>query len=98
MVAFVSVLIAVLFAAAAWHFERSQRVGLRMSGMLLALAGIALVAFAVVNLLLVEEPVHVLPGTLGALMILVGAWRSHLATVSVERVLVPRRSEHPRGH
>ena len=54
--------------------------------------------FALANLLLVEEPVHALSGSLGTVMIIGGAWRLRRADFGVERVLRPPREEHPRGH
>lgn len=67
MAAFGSVLIALAFGWVTYALERSQRVNERVSGMMLTLSGLALMTFATVNLVLVEEPVHVLPGALGAL-------------------------------
>lgn len=98
MAAFGSVLVAIVFTWATWRLERTRRVTQRMSGLMLTLAGIALVTFALVNLLLVEEPVHVLAGSLGTVMILGGAWRLRRADFGVDRVLHPTRDEHPRGH
>lgn len=102
MAAFGSVLISLAFTWATWMLERSQRVTRRMSGLMLVLAGIAMVTFALANLLLVEEPVHALSGSLGAVMIVGGAWRLRQADFGVERVVrdpsVPPSDTHPRGH
>ena len=98
MAAFGSVLIALVFTWVTWRLERSRRVSPRMSGLMLSLAGVALVTFALANLLLVEEPVHALSGSLGTVMIIGGAWRLRRADFGVERVLRPPREEHPRGH
>lgn len=109
MAAFVSVLIALTFTSATWMLERTQRVTPRMSGLMLVLAGIALGTFALANLLLVEEPVHALSGSLATIMIVGGAWRLRRTDFGVERVehvlqepgalrSGARRPKHPRGH
>lgn len=98
MAAFASILVALGVAALTVGLERQNRPSQRISGLLLALGGIALTTFALVSLLLVVEPVHVLPGALGASMILAGAWRLHAADSTVERILTPVREDHPRGH
>ena len=98
MAAFGSVLIALVFTWVTWRLERTRRVSVRMSGLMLTLAGLALLTFALANLLLVEEPVHALSGTLGTAMIVGGGWRLRRADYGVERVVHPARDEHPRGH
>jgi len=96
--AFGSVLLALCFAGLTWHLERSRKVSQRMSGLMLTLAGIALLTFALANWLLVEEPVAVLSGSLGAVMVAGGAWRLRSADFGVDRVLHPPQEQHPRGH
>lgn len=98
MAAFGSVLVALVFTGVTWRLERTRHVSQRLSGLMLALAGIALGAFALANLLVVEEPVHALAGSLGAVMIVGGVWRLRRAERDVERVLHPSREDHPRGH
>lgn len=96
MAAFASVLIVLVFTFATWRLERTRRVSARMSGLMLTLAGMALLTFAIANLLLVEEPVHMLSGTLGTLIVIGGAWRLRRAHFGVERVVTPLEDERPR--
>lgn len=86
MAAFAGVLIASVFIWATWRLDRGQHVSQRMSGMMLGLAGIALLTFSLANLLLVGEPAHVLLGCLAVLIIIVGVWRIRRADFGVDRV------------
>ena len=96
MAAFASVLFVLVFTLATWWMERTRRVSVRMSGLMLTLAGLALLTFAIVNLLLVEEPVHMLSGTLGTLIVIGGSWRLRRAHFGVERIVTPLADERPR--
>lgn len=87
MAAFGSFIVTLVFTWVTWRLERTRRVSQRMSGLMLTLAGIALLTFALANLLLVEEPVHVLTGSLATLIIIGGVWRLRRADYGVEPVV-----------